>query len=96
MRMEVVAGLFLALETFKSQLFEEESGKKVDTAWDRLQAESFTKIRISPVQIALTSANWVGYARRRKSMHSAVVARSSFTLMVGHRIHNGRSMISTN
>jgi len=96
MRMEVMAGLFLALETFKSQLFEGESGKEVDTAWVRLQAESFAKIRISPVQITLTSANWVGYARRFKSMHSAVVARSSFTLMVGHQIHNGRSMISTN
>ena len=96
MLMEVMAGLFLALETFKSQLFEGESGKEVDTAWDRLQAESFAKIRISPVQIALTSANRVGYARCCKIMHSAVVARSSFTLMVGHRIHNGRSMISTN
>jgi len=95
MRMAVVEGLFLALETFKSQRFQEESGKEVDTAWDCLQAESFAKIRISPVQIALTSAKWVGYARRCKNMHSAV-ARSSFTLMVGHRIHNGRSMISTN
>jgi len=75
MRMVVVAGLFLALETFKSQPFEEESGKEVDTAWDHLQAELFAKIRISPVQIALTSANWVGYASRCKSMHSAV-ARS--------------------
>jgi len=62
--------------------------RRVDTAWDCLQAESFTKIGISPVQIALTPANWVGYARRCKGMHSAV-ARSSFTLMVGHWIHNG-------
>jgi len=41
------------------------------------------------------SENWVGYARHRKSMHSAVT-QSSFTLVIGHWIHNGRSMISTN
>jgi len=69
----VAAGLFLALETFKSQPFEEKScWKEVDTAWDHCQAESFAKIGVSPVQIALTSANWVGYARRCQSMNSAV------------------------
>jgi len=92
----VAAGLFLALETFKSQPFEEKSWKEVDTAWDHCQAESFAKIGVSAIQIALTSANWVGYARRCQSMNSAV-ARSYFTLVVGDRIHNRRSsMISTN
>ena len=45
------------------------------------------KFGISPIQISPTSANRVGYARRRKSLHSAM-AWPSFNLVAQYEIHD--------
>jgi len=89
---------FLALEAFKLESFKGESGKKPQEGgcdFGPSPCSVICKFWISPIQISSISANRAGYARRRKSLHSAMTL-PSFTLVVEHWIHNMRFMILTN